>query len=62
MLVLFISVALDEGPGPTIKYQYPEFTKLYSVVSLLVRSCDMRTECATKVSTALVTQSNSETV
>jgi ubiquitin carboxyl-terminal hydrolase 9/24 len=27
----FISVALDEGPGPPIKYQYAELAKLYQV-------------------------------
>ena len=34
-------VALDEGPGPAIKYQYAELGKLYSVVSQLVRCCDV---------------------
>lgn len=29
----FIHVALDEGPGPPIKYQYAELAKLYQVVS-----------------------------
>ena len=29
----FIQVALDEGPGPPIKYQYTELAKLYQVVS-----------------------------
>ena len=28
----FIQVALDEGPGPPIKYQYAELSKLYQVV------------------------------
>lgn len=28
---LLISVALDDGPGPPIKYQYAELTKLYQV-------------------------------
>ena len=27
----FIQVALDEGPGPPIKYQYAELSKLYQV-------------------------------
>ena len=27
----FIQVALDEGPGPPIKYQYAELGKLYQV-------------------------------
>ena len=34
-------VALDEGPGPPIRYQYAELGKLFSVVSLLVRCCDV---------------------
>lgn len=34
-------VALDEGPGPPIKYQYAELGKLYTVVSQLVRCCDV---------------------
>ncbi|XP_054272313.1 probable ubiquitin carboxyl-terminal hydrolase FAF-X isoform X2 [Macrosteles quadrilineatus] len=37
----FMLVALDEGPGPIIKYQYPELTKLHMVVSLLIRCCDV---------------------
>ncbi|XP_051561998.1 probable ubiquitin carboxyl-terminal hydrolase FAF-X isoform X1 [Myxocyprinus asiaticus] len=37
----FMLVALDEGPGPPIKYQYAELGKLYSVVSQLVRCCDV---------------------
>ncbi|XP_046668911.1 probable ubiquitin carboxyl-terminal hydrolase FAF-X isoform X3 [Homalodisca vitripennis] len=39
----FMLVALDEGPGPNIKYQYPELTKLHMVVSLLIRCCDVST-------------------
>ena len=34
-------VALDDGPGPPIKYQYAELGKLYQVVSGLVRCCDV---------------------
>ncbi|KAH6937894.1 hypothetical protein HPB50_004976 [Hyalomma asiaticum] len=34
-------VALDEGPGPPIKYQYADLSKLYQLVSLLVRCCDV---------------------
>jgi len=30
----FIQVALDEGPGPAIKYQYAELSKLYQVSCL----------------------------
>ncbi|XP_078379070.1 ubiquitin carboxyl-terminal hydrolase 9X-like isoform X2 [Oculina patagonica] len=37
----FMLVALDEGPGPPIRYQYAELGKLYSVVSQLVRCCDV---------------------
>ncbi|XP_076872060.1 LOW QUALITY PROTEIN: ubiquitin carboxyl-terminal hydrolase 9X-like [Brachyhypopomus gauderio] len=36
----FMLVALDEGPGPPIKYQYAELGKLYTVVSQLLRCCD----------------------
>ncbi|KAL4220567.1 putative ubiquitin carboxyl-terminal hydrolase FAF-X [Mactra antiquata] len=42
---LFMTVALDEGPGPPIKYQYAELSKLYSVVSQLVRCCDVSSKC-----------------
>jgi len=42
-------VALDEGPGPPIKYQYAELGKLYSVVSLLVRCCDVSARCQSSV-------------
>ena len=38
-------VALDEGPGPAIKYQYAELTRLYQVVSQLIRSCDVSHKC-----------------
>ncbi|XP_074657837.1 ubiquitin carboxyl-terminal hydrolase 9X-like [Tubulanus polymorphus] len=41
----FMLVALDEGPGPPIKYQYPEFGKLFAVVSQLVRCCDVSIRC-----------------
>lgn len=37
----FMLVALDEGPGPPIKYQYAELGKLYTAVSQLVRCCDV---------------------
>ncbi len=30
----FIQVAMDEGPGPPIKYQYAELAKLYQVILL----------------------------
>lgn len=38
---MFMLVALDEGPGPAIKYQYAELNRLYQVVSQLIRSCDV---------------------
>lgn len=37
----FMLVALDECPGPPIKYQYLEMNKFYTVVSQLVRCCDV---------------------
>ncbi|KAK2527097.1 Usp9x [Columba guinea] len=37
----FMLVALDEGPGPPIKYQYAELGKLYTVVSQLIRCCNV---------------------
>ncbi|OWF40886.1 probable ubiquitin carboxyl-terminal hydrolase FAF-X isoform X2 [Mizuhopecten yessoensis] len=42
---MFMLVALDEGPGPPIKYQYAELSRLYSVVSILIRCCDVSTRC-----------------
>ncbi|XP_076659536.1 ubiquitin carboxyl-terminal hydrolase-like faf [Halictus rubicundus] len=39
--VTFMLVAIDEGPGPIIKYQFPELTKLHQVVSMLIRCCDV---------------------
>ena len=42
----FINVAMDEGPGPPIKYQYSnELGKLYQVVSQLIRCCDISAKC-----------------
>jgi ubiquitin carboxyl-terminal hydrolase 9/24 len=38
-------VALDEGPGPPIKYQFAELGKLYQVVSQLIRCCDVYSKC-----------------
>lgn len=40
-----MQVALDEGPGPPIKHQYPELCKLHHVVSQLVRCSDITSEC-----------------
>ena len=39
---------MDDGPGPSIKYQYAELGKLYQVVSSLVRCCDV--SCVTQSS------------
>lgn len=41
-----MQVALDEGPGPPIKHQYPELCKLHQVVSQLVRCSDISSECS----------------
>ncbi|KAK6195512.1 hypothetical protein SNE40_000926 [Patella caerulea] len=46
---LFMAVALDDGPGPPIKYQYAELGKLFSVVSLLVRCCDISNRCQSSI-------------
>lgn len=40
-----MKVALDEGPGPPIKYQNAELGKLHQVVSILVRCSDVSTRC-----------------
>lgn len=40
-----MQVALDEGPGPPIKYEYPDFSKLHQVVSNLIRCCDLSARC-----------------
>lgn len=45
----FMLVALDEGPGPPIKYQYAELTKLYAVVSQLLRCCDVSTRMQSSI-------------
>uniref|UniRef100_A0A336MFC5 ubiquitinyl hydrolase 1 n=1 Tax=Culicoides sonorensis TaxID=179676 RepID=A0A336MFC5_CULSO len=42
---IFMQVALEEGPGPSIKYQYPDISKLHQVVSNLVRSSDVSGRC-----------------
>lgn len=41
-----MQVALDEGPGPPIKHQYPELCKLHQVVAQLVRCSDITSECS----------------
>ncbi|XP_052894208.1 probable ubiquitin carboxyl-terminal hydrolase FAF [Anopheles moucheti] len=48
--VLFMRVAMDDGTGPTIKYQYPDLSKLHHVVSHLVRSMDVSARCRSAVS------------
>lgn len=40
-----MQVALDEGPGPPIKYEYPDFSKLHQVVSNLIRCTDLSARC-----------------
>ncbi|XP_052826881.1 probable ubiquitin carboxyl-terminal hydrolase FAF-X, partial [Octopus bimaculoides] len=45
----FMLVALDEGPGPAIKYQYADLSKLFSVVSHLTRCCDVSAKCQSSV-------------
>lgn len=42
-----MKVALDEGPGPPIKYQNAELGKLHQVVSILVRCSDVSSRCQT---------------
>ena len=46
----FMLVAFDEGPGPPIRYQYAELGKLYSVVSQLVRCCDVSSRMRSSIS------------
>ena len=45
VLELFMLVSLDDGTVPPIKYQYAELSKLYAVVSQLVRCCDVSEGC-----------------
>lgn len=40
-----MQVALDEGPGPPIKHQYPDLCKLHHVVSQLIRCSDVTSKC-----------------
>lgn len=44
-----MQVAIDEGPGPQIKYQYPELSKLHVVVSHLVRCSDISSKCQSSI-------------
>lgn len=50
----FMLVALDEGPGPPIKYQYAELGKLYTVVSQLVRCCDVSSRMQSSINGELL--------
>uniref|UniRef100_A0A182MIB8 ubiquitinyl hydrolase 1 n=1 Tax=Anopheles culicifacies TaxID=139723 RepID=A0A182MIB8_9DIPT len=52
--VLFMRVAMDDGTGPTIKYQYPDLSKLHHVVSHLVRSMDVSARCRSAISGSAV--------
>lgn len=45
VLATFMAVALDESPGQPFKCQYSEFSKLCSVVSALMRCCDLSQHC-----------------
>ena len=46
-----MQVALDEGPGPPIKYQYTDLSKLHQCVSILVRSSDISSRCQSSSNT-----------
>ena len=50
---LFISVSLDDGPGPPIKYQYAELGKLYQVMRICLHK-HINTDCFHQVVSALV--------
>ncbi|XP_037345313.1 probable ubiquitin carboxyl-terminal hydrolase FAF-X isoform X6 [Pungitius pungitius] len=50
----FMLVALDEGPGPPIKYQYAELGKLYTVVSQLIRCCDVSSRMQSSINDELL--------
>lgn len=45
MPAIFIQVAVDEGPGPPIKYPNAELGKLHQVVAMLVRCTDVTARC-----------------
>ncbi|KAK9879630.1 hypothetical protein WA026_006696 [Henosepilachna vigintioctopunctata] len=45
----FMLVALDEGPGPAIKYQYTELGRLNQLVSCLIRCCDVSSKCQSSI-------------
>lgn len=58
----FMLVALDEGPGPPIKYQYAELGKLYTVVSQLVRCCDVSSRMQSSINGEFVLATQSCTI
>jgi len=37
----FIALCLDEGPGNPVRSPYVDYTKLYAVVSILIRCYDL---------------------
>lgn len=43
--MIFMQVALDEGPGPSINYQFVELSKLHQVVAQLIRCSDLSEQC-----------------
>lgn len=53
-----MKVALDEGPGPTIKYQYPELNRLHQCVSILVRASDISSRCQSSGQAPVPVQKN----
>ncbi|ESN99988.1 hypothetical protein HELRODRAFT_192681, partial [Helobdella robusta] len=46
---LFLIVAMDESKIPSIKYQSTELTKVYAVISVLVRCCDVSAFCSSSL-------------
>ena len=58
VLELFMLVSLDDGTVPPIKYQYAELSKLYAVVSQLVRCCDVSEGCHSSCSVCLLIHSD----
>lgn len=47
-----MQVALDEGPGPSIKYQFVELSKLHQVVAQLIRCSDVSEQCQSSTQSA----------
>ena len=45
---------MDDGTGQTIKYQYPDLSKLHHVVSHLIRSMDVSVRCRSAISGSAV--------